>query len=156
MPTVLNNINKISSETRQKLIQKSVKGMANNPSEKGATAKQVKNAMVDPFIGDNLSILTEVNRIVDETNDIFNNGVRVQEEIYYGNNEPDINEYKTWITDADVESVEIASAPPVQNVQPTISVLNNTNNIQPTVVTVDEITVNDNTQSDITVIDNTI
>ena len=67
------SINKISNETLQKLKNKSIKGMAVNPSEKGASAKQVRDAMVEPYIGDNLSLATEVNRIVEETNNVVDN-----------------------------------------------------------------------------------
>ena len=64
----LNSIGKISNETKRKLLLKSVKGMANNPSEKGANPQQVKNALVDPYLDDNISLLAEINRIVDELN----------------------------------------------------------------------------------------
>lgn len=69
MPT--DAVSKISQETIQKLKNKSIKGMATNPSEKGASAKQIQDAMTEPYIGDVLSLLTEINRIVTELNSKF-------------------------------------------------------------------------------------
>ncbi len=101
------SINKISNETLQKLKNKSIKGMAVNPSEKGASAKQVRDAMVEPYIGDNLSLATEINRIVEEANQTLESGLVVDNEISYSDSVPNPSRHPTWIapTDEDVEYV---------------------------------------------------
>lgn len=90
-------INRISDETVRQLILKSIKGMAINPSERGASARQIQDAMVNPYLDTRLSLLTEINRIVDEINQSLESGLKVQEEIYYGTDEPNTDIYKTWI-----------------------------------------------------------
>lgn len=153
-------IKKISQETLLKLKNKSIKGMAVNPSEKGASAKQIQDAMVDPYIGDNLSLATEVNRIVDEANETFEHGIKADEEIYYENTEPNTEKYKTWIADVEevvIETLTTSSVQPrgvvrVEQVVEELNVIDNTRNLNSSPAGVVNNTANDN---DIIVIDNT-
>lgn len=61
-------INKITDETINKLRKKSAKALPDKPSEKGYTADQLKSAFSGFVIDDQVSIVEEINKIVDSVN----------------------------------------------------------------------------------------
>lgn len=65
------DIRKITEISRQKIINKSVNPLPNNPAKEGYRANDVKKAMFSFVTDEEDSIVAEVNRIVDE----INNGI---------------------------------------------------------------------------------
>ena len=63
-----NIINKISDEMKEKIKKKSILTAPNNPTEKGMSPTTIKKLLTDPVVADKESIITEINRIVDEIN----------------------------------------------------------------------------------------
>lgn len=62
-------VNKITSEKRNKIINKSVNPLPVNPSRAGYKANEVKHAMFGFVTDESDSVLEEVNRVVDEVNE---------------------------------------------------------------------------------------
>ena len=62
-------INKPSNETKATIIRKSVKSLPNSPSREGFSAEEIKKAMYDFVTGNSNSVMSEIDRIVDEINE---------------------------------------------------------------------------------------
>lgn len=62
------NIQKTSAEVINVLNTRSAKNLPNNPSASGWTPEQIKRCFWQPLIADDVSILTELDRIVEEVN----------------------------------------------------------------------------------------
>lgn len=61
-------INNISAETKNAIKSKSVYPMPDNPSEQGYTPSEIRHALYGPIVDDTASVISEINRIVDEVN----------------------------------------------------------------------------------------
>lgn len=66
----------ITNVTKQKILNKSAKSLPDRPSASGYSAEQIRRAFFEPIINkdmqdneDNPSLVSEVNRIVAETNE---------------------------------------------------------------------------------------
>lgn len=62
------NIQKTSAEVINVLNTRSAKNLPNNPSASGWTPEQIKRCFWQPLLAGDVSILTELNRIVEEVN----------------------------------------------------------------------------------------
>ncbi len=65
-------INKVSNATKEALRNKSAFGLPNNPTDRGYTATQIKEAIYKPVIDTADSIVNEIDRVVEETNQAIN------------------------------------------------------------------------------------
>lgn len=61
-------INKISDETIAGILRKSAFGLPDRPSDQGIKAEAIKEALYKPVVDDDYSVVSEMNRIVDEAN----------------------------------------------------------------------------------------
>ena len=61
-------INKISEETLYKIREKSAKALPDRPTAQGYTAKDIKQYLTGFVMDDNLSVVAEINRVIDELN----------------------------------------------------------------------------------------
>ncbi len=61
-------INKVTGETRKKILNKSAYGMPNNPSELGWSAEKIKNNLHSGFTDSENSVLSEIDRLAEEIN----------------------------------------------------------------------------------------
>lgn len=62
-------IKKIEEQKRLELENNSVKSLPNNPSQQGYSPEAIKRKMYEPILGNKSSLVTEINRIVDEMNE---------------------------------------------------------------------------------------
>lgn len=69
--SLFNEIKKISDETRKKIELLSARSLPNNPSERGMTPEQIKKRFYDPILSSAASALKEIDRVVDEVNDVI-------------------------------------------------------------------------------------
>lgn len=76
-------INKITPEQRELMKQKSAQSLPDVPSSKGWTPKNFKNAITKPLFDNQNSFISEINRIVEETNFEFENKLDIQDEKVY-------------------------------------------------------------------------
>lgn len=61
-------VSKISENTRDKIIKKSVNPLPNSPSRVGYSASDIKGAMFKFVTDEENSVISEINRVVDEVN----------------------------------------------------------------------------------------
>lgn len=61
-------VKKISEETKRKILEKSAYALPDRPSERGLPVSTIKEAFYKPILDEKASIVSEVNRIVDEIN----------------------------------------------------------------------------------------
>ena len=61
-------VKKISEDTKRKILEKSAYALPDRPSERGLPVSTIKNAFYKPILDEEASIVSEVNRIVDEIN----------------------------------------------------------------------------------------
>ena len=61
-------INKVTEETRKKILNKSAYGMPNNPSELGWSAEKIKRNLHSGFTDNENSVLSEIDRLAEEIN----------------------------------------------------------------------------------------
>ncbi len=61
-------INKTSASTLEAIRRKSAQPLPNNPTEAGYKASEIKNAFYKPILDKENSVLSELNRVVDEIN----------------------------------------------------------------------------------------
>ena len=66
-------VNKVSKETKEVIRSNSVLALPDRPTEKGYTAQQLKEYFTNLVLGDSASSLTELDRVVDEINQIIGN-----------------------------------------------------------------------------------
>ena len=66
-------VNKVSKETKEVIRSNSVLALPDRPTEKGYTAQQLKEYFTNLVLGDSASSLTELDRVVDEINEIIGN-----------------------------------------------------------------------------------
>jgi len=66
-------IQKTTDAMRSLIMRKSVKPLPNRPSDKGMKADEVKKAFYAPILDDTVSVMAELDRVVDETNSILDN-----------------------------------------------------------------------------------
>lgn len=66
-------INKISPASRRAIISKSVNSLPNTPTRAGFSADDIKGAMHQFVTDEENSIIAEINRVVEETNDAIEN-----------------------------------------------------------------------------------
>ena len=62
------NINNVSEQDRQKILEKTVYSLPDNPSEQGYSAKEIKQAMYKSIVDSTNSVLAELDRVVNEIN----------------------------------------------------------------------------------------
>lgn len=86
----MKTINKISENSKAEMKKKSMLSIPNNASEKGLKPEAIKKLMTDPLFSEDVSVIKEVNRIVDESNENF-------EEIKHKNEnyDKDVSDLKT-------------------------------------------------------------
>lgn len=63
-------ISPISQGTKDAIAEKSVKYFPNNPSAAGKTPQQIKDAFTKPIIDAEVSIFTEIDRVIEEANEV--------------------------------------------------------------------------------------
>ncbi|MBQ7308393.1 MAG: hypothetical protein IJW82_07710, partial [Clostridia bacterium] len=61
-------IEKITENTKNAIKQKSVYNLPDRPSEMGMNPTEIKKAFYQPIIDLNSSVLTEIDRVIDEAN----------------------------------------------------------------------------------------
>ena len=61
-------ISPISAQTREAIRQRTAYGLPNNPSERGMSAAQIKEAFWLPVTGEDTSVLAELDRVASEVN----------------------------------------------------------------------------------------
>ena len=66
-------INKVSENTKEAIKRKSAYSLPNRPSEQGMKPDEIKQAFYKPIVDSQFSTLTELDRVVDEVNDEFDN-----------------------------------------------------------------------------------
>ena len=66
-------VNKTSSETKAAIQRKSAQTLPNNPSERGYSAEEIKRRFYKPIIDATNSTISEIDRVVDETNTAIEN-----------------------------------------------------------------------------------
>ncbi len=88
-------INKISEEILFKIREKSAKSLPDRPTAQGYTASDIKRYLTGFVTDDNLSIISEINRIIEEFNDSIE-GEEMEEIIkkVIDENAPSINDVK--------------------------------------------------------------
>lgn len=64
-------INKISDEMKANIKRKTAFALPNRPSERGMKAEDIKKAFYGPILDPSVSVLSEVDRIVDEANEVL-------------------------------------------------------------------------------------
>ena len=64
-------INKTTPEMRDKIRRKTVIVMPDRPSERGIHAAAIKDALSKPICGEENSVLAELDRVVDEANEVL-------------------------------------------------------------------------------------
>ena len=64
-------IKKVSNATKEALKRKSAYALPNRPSEQGMKPEDIKKAFWQPIVDANNSLVTELDRVVDETNERF-------------------------------------------------------------------------------------
>ena len=62
-------INNVSEATKTAIRNKSAYSLPNNPTDRGYTPAQIKEAIYKPVIDASNSIITEIDRVIDETNE---------------------------------------------------------------------------------------
>ena len=65
-------INKVSQTTKENIRRKSVLTSPDNPSAVGETPLQIKKRIAGPVLDPTNSALAEIDRVVDETNNLIN------------------------------------------------------------------------------------
>ena len=66
-------ISPISDNTKKAIAEKSVQYFPNNPSAAGKTPQQIKDAFTKPIIDAEVSIFTEIDRVIEEANKVIGN-----------------------------------------------------------------------------------
>src|SRR5690554_1681192 len=61
-------IQQINNETKEKIKRKTAYGFPNKPSASGIPPEIIKRTSYAPLVDDEISIVAEINRIVDEAN----------------------------------------------------------------------------------------
>ena len=96
----MNKVIPITEETKRKLLKKSADSLPDRPTQQGYTANQIRKAFFEPIINkdmqdnvDNPSVVSEINRIVNETNEAIGKA----DATYIGETEPIGTQYKTWL-----------------------------------------------------------
>ncbi len=67
----ITKINKTSAETKSAIQRKSAQSLPNNPSERGYSAEEIKRRFYQPIIDAANSAITEIDRVVDEANNVL-------------------------------------------------------------------------------------
>lgn len=73
-------INKVSQDTKEAIARKSAQYLPNNPSARGMTADQIRKAFYAPVTDTAASVLAEIDRVVDESNEAIENEERQRTE----------------------------------------------------------------------------
>ena len=73
-------INKVSKDTKEAIARKSAQYLPNNPSARGMTADQIRKAFYAPVTDTAASVLAEIDRVVDESNEAIENEERQRTE----------------------------------------------------------------------------
>ncbi|MBR2984085.1 MAG: hypothetical protein IKC60_01100, partial [Clostridia bacterium] len=66
-------INKVSKETRNKILTKSAKGLPDNPSAMGMKPEEIKMAFYAPITDANSGLIGDIDRVVEEVNQAIEN-----------------------------------------------------------------------------------
>ena len=66
-------INKVSKETKNKILTKSAKGLPDNPSAMGMKPEEIKMAFYAPITDANSGLIGEIDRVVEEVNQAIEN-----------------------------------------------------------------------------------
>ena len=90
-------IKPVSDVTIEAIRKKSVMTLPDNPSKQGYTPDQIKKRMSIFVIDNKESIISEINRVVDETNQELAKVSKIPQPQHVGNEAPNPDVYTSWI-----------------------------------------------------------
>ena len=102
------DIKKISDQTKQAMKEKSAQSMPDVPSSKGWTPKRFKDSITKPMFDNENSLLSEVNRVVEE----INNTVPAHIDVVHKTGDETITGVKTFETEGQTPPVHLKSEMP--------------------------------------------
>lgn len=73
-------VTKISEDTKREILKKSAYALPDRPSEQGYSVSSIKEKFYKPIIDEKQSIVSEINRIVDEINAGGNVSIKIDDE----------------------------------------------------------------------------